>query len=73
LLEMNLPPPEVRLNIGQIATLLGVSRYKMDRIIDLNQGPTLFALGKRRYSTPSLVRQWLAERQRAATSQPTAA
>jgi len=60
--------PEIRLNIAQIATLLGVTRYTIDRMIDLGQAPPLFYVGRRRYSTPSLVRKWLSERNSTASS-----
>jgi len=62
--------PEINISVAQMCTLLGVSRLTLDRAWDRGEGPPVFLLGKRKFTTPSLLKSWLAERQRGATSNP---
>jgi hypothetical protein len=35
---------------------------------DRGEGPKMFLLGKRKFSTPSLIKSWIIERQRGASA-----
>lgn len=69
--KMNEPSseqPEINISVSQICALINVSRLTFDRMCDRGEGPKMFLLGKRKFSTPSLIKSWIIERQRGASA-----
>jgi predicted DNA-binding transcriptional regulator AlpA len=57
------PDGELVLTLAGVASFLCVSRHTLDRMIDRNDAPPLFRIGKRFFCLASNLRDWRAARQ----------
>lgn len=70
---MNPIPPARLLNLGEAATVIGVSRPTLAKIMTGENPPPFFRLNRALVITYGALRDWIDERQRAAIARQKAA